>query len=50
MHPGKKTMTFEVFDMKEKVKLAMPSRRQKVNISQELLHELDEQQVKYKLN
>ena len=50
MHPGKKPMTFEIFDMKEKVKLVMPSRRQKVTISQELLHELDEQEVNYKLN
>ena len=36
--------------IKEKIKVHMPSRKQKVKISQELLHELKEQDVRYKLN
>jgi DNA polymerase-3 subunit alpha len=36
--------------MKEQVKLHMPSKKQKVKISQELLHTLEDEQVMYKLN
>jgi len=39
-----------VYEMKERIKLHMPSRRQKVRISQELLDALEEQQFPYKLN
>ena len=35
---------------KEKIKVYMPSRKQKVKISQELLNELKAQDVMYKLN
>ncbi|WP_412986800.1 DNA polymerase III subunit alpha [Pontimicrobium sp. IMCC45349] len=50
MHQGNHALNFVVYDNKEKIKLTMPSRRQKVKISQELLNELAEQDVYYKLN
>ena len=50
MHPGNHMLNFLVYDTKEKIKLSMPSRRVKVKVSQELLDELQEQDVKYKLN
>jgi len=36
-HSGNHTLNFVIFEMAEKLKLHMPSRKQKVNISQELL-------------
>ncbi|MCA0152097.1 DNA polymerase III subunit alpha [Winogradskyella vincentii] len=50
MHDGKHALNFVVYDNAEKLKLIMPSRKQKVKISQELLNELEECDVKYKLN
>ena len=50
MHPGNQMLQFVVYDNAEKIKLQMPSRRQKIKVSQELLSELDNQQVFYKLN
>ncbi len=50
MHKGDKQLQFVIYEMEEKVKLNMPSRKQKVNISQELLDELEREQVQYKLN
>ena len=50
MHPGSHLLDFVVYDNKEQIKLEMNSRRQKVKVSQELLDELEEQQVFYKLN
>ncbi|MBV7268939.1 DNA polymerase III subunit alpha [Winogradskyella luteola] len=50
MHDGNNTLNFLVYDNAEKLKLTMPSRKQKVKISQELLNELEEQDVMYKLN
>ncbi|WP_138432875.1 DNA polymerase III subunit alpha [Winogradskyella algicola] len=50
MHEGTKSLNFSVYDNSEKLKLTMPSRIQKVNISQELLNELKGLDVKYKLN
>tara|TARA_R110002050_G_scaffold94765_2_gene197250 strand:+ start:111168 stop:115556 length:4389 start_codon:yes stop_codon:yes gene_type:complete len=50
MHPGNQMLNFLVYDTKEKIKLSMPSRKQKVKVSQELLNELQEQNVVYKLN
>ena len=41
---------FLVYDTQEKIKLSMPSRKQKVKVSQELLNELEAQDVKFKLN
>jgi DNA polymerase-3 subunit alpha len=49
MHPGSKSITFEVFDMADNVKITMPSRRQKVAISSELLYELEELDVHFKI-
>ncbi|MDY2585835.1 DNA polymerase III subunit alpha [Winogradskyella aquimaris] len=50
MHEGNKNLNFLVYDNSEKLKLTMPSRKQKVKISQELLYELKDLDVKYKLN
>ena len=50
MHPGSQMLNFVVYDNKEQIKLQMPSRRQKVKVSQELLSELERQNVLYKLN
>ncbi|MCF7567487.1 DNA polymerase III subunit alpha [Sabulilitoribacter arenilitoris] len=50
MHPGNQVLNFLVYDTKEKIKLIMPSRKQKVKVSQELLNELEAQDVKFKLN
>ncbi|WP_411893283.1 DNA polymerase III subunit alpha [Winogradskyella sp. A2] len=50
MHSGNHALNFVVYDNSEKLKLNMPSRKQKVKISQELLNELKESDIKYKLN
>jgi len=50
MHPGNHLLDFVVYDNREQIKLEMPSRKQKVKVSQELLSELEEHQVYYKLN
>ena len=50
MHPGSHLLDFVVYDNREEIKVEMPSRRQKVKVTQELLSELEEQQVYYKLN
>jgi len=50
MHPGNHLLDFVVYDNREQIKLEMPSRKRKVKVSQELLSELEEQQVYYKLN
>ena len=49
-HQGNHALSFVVFDMEDKLKLHMPSRKQKIKVSQELLSELDNEGVKYKLN
>ncbi|MEJ4089157.1 DNA polymerase III subunit alpha [Galbibacter orientalis] len=50
MHKGDHTLNFVVYEMENEIKLTMPSRKQKVNISNELLQELNLQNVVYKLN
>ncbi len=50
MHPGNQALNFLVYDTKEKIKLTMPSRKQKVKVSQELLDALETQDVRFKLN
>ncbi|MDN3664330.1 DNA polymerase III subunit alpha [Algibacter miyuki] len=50
LHPGSQGVNFLVYDMKEKIKISMISRTQKVKVCQELLGELESQHVKYKLN
>ncbi|MDH7447996.1 DNA polymerase III subunit alpha [Aquimarina sp. 2201CG14-23] len=49
-HSGNHTLNFVIFEMAEKLKLHMPSRKQKVNISPELLAALENDSVYYKLN
>ena len=50
IHQGTNSLTFIVYDSEDKIKLNMPSRKQKVKISQELLNTLTENDIKYKLN
>ena len=50
MHKGDHALNFVVYDNEETLKLSMPSRKQKVKISQELLDELENNDVFYKLN
>ncbi|AJR02610.1 DNA polymerase III subunit alpha [Siansivirga zeaxanthinifaciens] len=50
MHPGNQSLHFIVYDNKDQIKLTMPSRRQKVKVSQELLNELRNYDVVFKLN
>ncbi len=50
MHPGSQILNFVVYDNEESIKLNMPSRKKKIKISQELLEELENQEVYYKLN
>ncbi|WP_055434789.1 DNA polymerase III subunit alpha [Lacinutrix algicola] len=50
MHPGSHLLDFVIYDNREQIKLEMPSRKQKVKVSQELLNALEEDQVLYKLN
>jgi DNA polymerase-3 subunit alpha len=49
-HKGKKSLHFTVYDMKEEVKVNLPSRSKKINISNEFLSILDKESLKYKLN
>ncbi len=49
-YAGKKLLDITVYDMDEKMKLTMPSRAKKVMICQELIRELEELKVGYKLN
>ncbi|GAA4275542.1 DNA polymerase III subunit alpha [Aquimarina mytili] len=49
-HSGNHTLNFVIYEMAEQLKLHMPSRKQKVNISQELLAALENDSVYYKLN
>ncbi len=49
-HKGKDHLNFLIYDMEEQLKLHMPSRTSKIEISQELLSELDELKLSYKLN
>ncbi|WP_426432303.1 DNA polymerase III subunit alpha [Winogradskyella sp. HB-48] len=50
LHQGNHSLNFVVYDNSEKLKLNMPSRKHKVRISQELLKELKDLDVNYKLN
>ncbi|MAN28999.1 MULTISPECIES: DNA polymerase III subunit alpha [Mesonia] len=47
---GDHTLNFVVYEMKERVKLHMPSRKQKVKICNELLEQLKEEKLAYKVN
>jgi DNA polymerase-3 subunit alpha len=50
MHKGKHLLHFVVYDDDESLKVELKSRQQKVQISQELLSELEAQNVFFKLN
>jgi DNA polymerase-3 subunit alpha len=50
MHKGKHVLNFVVYDDEEELKVELKSRKQKVQISQELLNELKSQNIYYKLN
>ncbi|KAB1067981.1 DNA polymerase III subunit alpha [Tamlana haliotis] len=50
MYPGNQALNFDVYDTADKVKISMPSRRQKVKVSQELIAELEARYIKFKLN
>jgi DNA polymerase-3 subunit alpha len=47
---GDHRLNFVVYDTEEKIKLDMLSENKKVNISQELLDELDKEKIYFKLN
>ncbi len=49
-HAGNHPLNFVVYEMEQEIKVDLSARRQKVQISSELLHQLEEQQVHYKLN
>ncbi|MDX1327286.1 MAG: DNA polymerase III subunit alpha, partial [Arenibacter sp.] len=49
-HMGNHPLHFVVYEMKEKIRVDMTSRKQKINISTELLTQLREKDVNYKLN
>jgi len=49
-HQGKHPLNFVVYEMEEEIKVNLSSRKQKVQISSELLHQLEENEVHYKLN
>lgn len=49
-HKGKHNLNFVVYDDEETIKVELKSRKQKIKISQELLHELELKSVFYKLN
>ena len=49
-HKGEKQLFFVVYEKDEKIHLTMPSRKHKINISKELLDELEREQLSYKLN
>ena len=47
---GTQSLCFSVYDPRKKVKLVLNSNKQKVKITSELLHFLDQEQCHYKLN
>jgi len=49
-HQGNHTLNFVVYEMEEKIKVSMSSRKQKIQISSELLQQLEANEVHFKLN
>ncbi|WKB79889.1 DNA polymerase III subunit alpha [Cellulophaga lytica] len=47
---GKHPLKFEVYEMQEQIKVDLSSRKQKINITTQLLAELEEQDIIFKLN
>ncbi len=50
LHKGKHPINFIIYEMEDEIKLNLSSRKQKVNISSDLLSVLEAQEVHYKLN
>ena len=49
-HKGNQKLDIAFYELNEQIKLVMHSRKKKINISKELLEDLDEQQIHFKLN
>ncbi|MCV6628646.1 MAG: DNA polymerase III subunit alpha [Flavobacteriaceae bacterium] len=49
-HPGEHHLHFTLYDMEQKIKLNMPSRSKKVQISNQLVEKLKNQRIYYKIN
>ena len=49
-HKGKHSLNFSIYEMKDNMKIHMNSRKQRVQISAELLAELESSDIHYKLN
>lgn len=49
-HKGEKTLMVDVFHNAEQIKLTLPSRKQKVAVSNELLAHLEDESLLYKIN
>ncbi|MBQ0740199.1 hypothetical protein J9332_38560, partial [Aquimarina celericrescens] len=49
-HTGDHILNFVVYEMKNKIKIHMPSKSKKVNISTELISALEEHKINYKHN
>ncbi|WP_209402331.1 DNA polymerase III subunit alpha [Pseudozobellia sp. WGM2] len=49
-HQGSHPLNFVIYEMEQEIKVNLSSRKQKVQISSELLATLEEQQIHYKLN
>ena len=50
LYKGDKGLYMDVFDTEEKIKLTLPSRKQRVEVSNELLLALEERNIHYRLN
>ncbi|WP_397364503.1 DNA polymerase III subunit alpha [Olleya sp. R77988] len=50
MHPGNHALNFLVYDNRDKIKLTMISRKQKIKVTNEFLNELKDQQIHYLIN
>lgn len=49
-HKGEQTLNFVVYELKDRLKVHMPSRRQKVKVCSELLEELEAANFHYRVN
>ena len=47
---GDKGFYIDIFDRKEKIKLTLPSRKQRLEVSNELLSILEEKNIHYRIN
>ena len=49
-YKGNQGLNFVVYDIKEKLKLTMPSRTSRINISKDLIEELTKKELNFRLN